>query len=110
METHQILNGKVQVYRRGNSRIWQCAASVGGKQRRATTKRDSLSLATEFAEDWYLELRGKDRVGILLSEKSFAQAAGQFLREYGIITEGERSQKWTDGHEIRLRVHLYQQS
>jgi integrase len=106
VETHQILNGKVQLYRRGDSRIWQCAASVGGKQRRATTKRDSLSLATEFAEDWYLELRGKDKVGILLSEKSFAQAAAQFLREYEIITEGERSQKWTDGHEIRLRVHL----
>ena len=106
METHQILNGKVQLYRRGDSRNWQCAASVGGKQRRATTKRDSISLATEFAEDWYLELRGKDKVGILLSERSFAQAAAQFLREYEIITEGERSQKWTDGHEIRLRVHL----
>jgi integrase len=106
VETHQILNGKVQLYRRGDSRIWQCAASVGGKQRRATTKRDSLSLATEFAEDWYLELRGKNKAGVLLSEKSFAHAAAQFLREYEIITEGERSQKWTDGHEIRLRVHL----
>lgn len=106
MESHQILNGKVQLYRRGDSRIWQCAASVGGKQRRATTKRDSLSLATEFAEDWYLELRGKDKSGTLLSERSFAQAAAQFLREYEIITEGERSKKWTDGHEIRLRVHL----
>jgi integrase len=106
VETHQILNGKVQLYRRGDSRIWQCAASVGGKQRRATTKRDSVSLATEFAEDWYLSLRGKDHAGILLSEKSFAQAAEQFLREYEIITEGERSKKWTEGHEIRLRVHL----
>jgi integrase len=106
VETHQILNGKVQLYRRGESRIWQCAASVGGKQRRATTKRDSVSLATEFAEDWYLALRGKDHAGILLSEKSFAQAAEQFLREYEIITEGERSKKWTEGHEIRLRVHL----
>jgi integrase len=106
VETHQILNGKVQLYRRGDSRIWQCAASVGGKQRRAKTKRDSLSLATEFAEDWYLELRGKDKVGILLSENSFAQAAEQFLKEYEIITEGERSKKWTEGHEIRLRGHL----
>ena len=106
METHQILNGKVQIYRRGDSRIWQCAASVGGKQRRATTKRESLALASEFAEDWYLGLRGKVRAGILLSERSFAQAAGQFLMEYEIITEGERSKRWTEGHEIRLRVHL----
>jgi len=28
------------------------------------------------------------------------------LRLHEIITEGERSKKWTDGHEIRLRVHL----
>lgn len=106
MEAHQILNGKVQLYRRGSSRIWQCAASVGGKQRRATTKRENISLATEFAEDWYLALRGKDHAGILLSEKTFAQAAERFLKEYAVITEGERSQKWTDSHEIRLRVHL----
>ena len=106
METHQILNGKVQIYRRGDSRIWQCAASVGGKQRRATTKRESLALASEIAEDWYLGLRGKDRAGTLLSERSFAQAAEQFLKEYEIITEGERSKRWTEGHEIRLRVHL----
>jgi hypothetical protein len=63
-------------------------------------------LATEFAEDWYLELRGKSKSGTLLSERNFAQAAAQFLREYEIITEGERSQKWTEDHEIRLRVHL----
>ena len=106
METHQILNGKVQLYRRGESRVWQCSASVGGKQRRATTKRESLALASEFAEDWYLAMRGKDHAGILLSEKSFAQAAQQFLKEYEIITEGERSKRWTEGHEIRLRIHL----
>ena len=106
MESHRVLNGKVQLYRRGESRIWQCSASVGGKQRRATTKRESLALASEFAEDWYLALRGKDHAGILLSEKSFAQAAEQFLSEYAVITEGERSQKWTEGHEIRLRLHL----
>ena len=106
MESHRILNGKVQLYRRGESRVWQCAASIGGKQRRATTKRESLALATEFAEDWYLAMRGKDHAGILLSEKSFAQAAQQFLKEYEIITEGERSKRWTEGHEIRLRIHL----
>ena len=50
MESHQILIGKVQLYRRGDSWIWQCAASVGGEQRRATTKRDTLSLASAFAD------------------------------------------------------------
>ena len=106
MTNHEILGGKVQLYQRTDGRVWQCSASVGGKQRRTTTKQESLALAKEVAEDWYLELRGKDRAGFLLSEKTFAQAAERFVKEYEIITEGERSQRWTEGHEIRLRVHL----
>ncbi len=75
METHQILNDKVQLYRRGDGRIWRCAASTEGKQKRATTKCDSLSLATEISEDYYLELRGKAKTRPLLSERSFPQTA-----------------------------------
>jgi hypothetical protein len=29
-----------------------------------------------------------------------------FQREYEVITEGERSQKWVDGHKARIRLHL----
>ncbi|MDB5584474.1 MAG: integrase [Bradyrhizobium sp.] len=106
MASHEILGGQVQLYRRGDGRFWQCSASVAGKQRRSSTKQDSLSLAKQVAEDWYLALRGKDRAGLLKSEKSFRQAADQFLKEYEVITEGERSQRWVEGYRIRLRVHL----
>ena len=106
MEIHAILGGKVQVFRRERSRFWQCSASVGGKQRRASTKEESLAHAKEIAEDWYLGLRGKDRAGLLTSEKTFRQAADQFLKEYEIITEGQRSPRWVEGHGIRLRLHL----
>ena len=103
---HRILGGKIQLYQRGDSGYWWCAASVGGKQRRATTKEENLALAKTFAEDWYLELRGKSRAGLLKTEKTFHQVADQFTREYGIITEGQRSERWTEGHKIRLRLHL----
>jgi integrase len=106
MQRHEILGGKVQLYRRTTEGNWWCSASVSGKQRRATTKQDSLSLAKQVAEDWFLELRGKSRAGLLKSERTFKQAADQFLKEYGVITEGERSKRWTEGHDIRLRVHL----
>ena len=106
MASHEILGGKVQLYRRGKSRFWQCAASVGGKQRRVTTKEDSFEHAKQIAEDWYLELRGKARAGLLKSEKTFQVAAEQFLKEYTIITEGQRSPRWVEGHGIRLRLHL----
>ncbi len=106
MTNHELMGGKLQVYRRGNSRFWQCSASVGGKQRRASTKEESLALAKQIAEDWYLELRGKDRAGLLKSEKLFRQVAEQFLKEYEVITEGHRSPRWVEGHGIRLRLHL----
>ena len=103
---HRILGGKVQLYRRGDSGYWWCSASVAGQQRRASTKEENLALAKSLAEDWYLELRGKSRAGLLKTEKTFADTAAQFTKEYGIITEGQRSPRWVEGHQIRLRLHL----
>ena len=106
MEIHEILGGKVQLYRRDRSQFWWCSASIDGKRFRASTKDDSLTHAKEIAEDWYLGLRGKDRAGLLTTEKTFRQAADQFLKEYAVITEGQRSPRWVEGHGIRLRLHL----
>jgi hypothetical protein len=58
-EKHTILAGKVHVYRRENSRFWQCASFLNEKNHRMSTKEESLKLAKDFAEDWYLTLRGK---------------------------------------------------
>ena len=108
---HEILGGKVQLYRRGG-RFWQCSASVAGRQYRATTKREELSQAEDAAEDWYLELRGKFKRGELgdlirvKSEKTFAQAAEKFIREYPIMTDGQRNKQYVDGIERRLRKHI----
>jgi integrase len=108
---HEILGGKVQLYRR-EGRFWQCAASVGGRQYRATTKREELPQAEDVAEDWYLELRGKFKRGDLGQlvdanrGKTFAEAAEQFLREYPVITEGQRNKQYVDGIDRRLRKHI----
>ncbi|MGD0947837.1 MAG: phage integrase SAM-like domain-containing protein [Candidatus Binatia bacterium] len=105
-ETHTILGGKVHVYRRPKSSHWQCATYLAGKNRRQSTKEDSLSKAKEIAEDWYLQLRGKLRSGEIKTEKTFRDASEQFLREYDIITEGERNKVYVDGQHWRSRVHL----
>jgi integrase len=106
MQRHEMLGGKVQLYRRTTEGNWWCSASVAGKQRRATTKQDSLSLAKEFEKAFLWKWRAKTPPGLLKSEKTFKQAADQFVKEYGVITEGMRSPRWTEGHGIRLRVHL----
>lgn len=52
MDKHTILGGKVNVYKRENSQHWQCSTFMAGKNRRRSTKEDSLSRAKEVAEDW----------------------------------------------------------
>jgi integrase len=105
-EKHTILGGKVHVYRRDNSSLWQCSTYLAGKNRRVSTKEDSLGKAKDFAEDWFLELRGKARAGEIRDEKTFREAAVQFEREYQIITEGQRNAEYVKGHSTRLRLHL----
>lgn len=106
MANHTIMGGKVHVYKRGRSRYWQCSTYIGGKNRRVSTKQESLAHAKDFAEDWYLDLRGKNNRGELKAEKTFKQAAEQFLREYEVITEGQRHPRYVEGHQRRLKLHL----
>jgi integrase len=105
-EKHTILGGKVHVYRRDNSSRWQCSTYLAGKNRRVSTNEDGLAKAKDFAEDWYLELRGKARSGEIRNEKTFREAAAQFEREYQIITEGQRNPIYVKGNSTRLRLHL----
>jgi integrase len=105
-EHHTILGGKVHVYKRPNSSSWQCASFLAGKNRRTTTKEDSLSKAKEVAEDWYLQLRGKLRDGELKSGKLFREAGKLYLREFDIITQGERSPTYARGQHARTDGHL----
>jgi len=105
MARHELLGGMVQVYRRGGQQ-WHCSASIDGRQYRATTGEDDLVLAKQAAEDWFLGLRGKSKAGLLMKERTFRQAADQFLKEYEVITEGHRSPRWISGYADRLRLHV----
>src|ERR1700691_961601 len=105
-EQYDILGGKVHIYKRPNSSHWQCSSYFAGKNRRTSTKEDSLSKAKEIAEDWYLQLRGKLRSGEIKTEKTFREASELYLREYDIITQGERSKEYVKGQHWRSTVHL----
>lgn len=105
-EHHTILGGKVHVYKRPNSSSWQCATYLAGKNRRTTTKEDSLSKAKEFAEDWYLQLRGKLRDGDLKTGRMFRDAAKLYLREFDIMTQGQRNATYARGQHARTNGYL----
>ncbi|WP_205686810.1 tyrosine-type recombinase/integrase [Caulobacter flavus] len=71
-----------------------------------TTHEESLSRAKDFAQDWYLGLLGKYRVGDLKPGKTFAEAAERFIDEFEVITRGERSPVYVQGHRARLANYL----
>ena len=106
MASHTVLGDKVRIYQRANSSLWQASTYLDGKEWRVSTKTDSLAQAKEFAEDWYLELRGKSRAGLLKVERTFADAAKQFVTEYVALTSGERNPRYVKDHEARLHNHL----
>ena len=106
MTRHDLMGGKVHLYKRENSNCWQCSTYLAGRNRRASTKEESLAKAKDFAEDWYLELKGKQIRGEIKGGKTFRQAADQFLREYEIITEGTRNKQYVEGHGRRVKIHL----
>lgn len=106
---HTILGGKVQLFQRPRSPYWQCAASVAGRQFTATTKQESLALAKQTAEDWYLNLKGVDRWGGGLAKgkgKTFRKAAEKFLEEFEVLTNGERSPKYVATLRYKINRHL----
>jgi hypothetical protein len=105
-QQHEMMDGRLHVYKRERSRYWQASAFLVDRNWRVSTKTDSLSEAKDIAEDWYLGLRGKLKAGTLKHERTFAQAAEQFRTEYEAITEGERNKQYVAGHWRRLKLHL----
>lgn len=103
---HSLLDNKVQLYMRSNSPHWQSSCSIAGKQRRTSTKEESLARAKDVARDWYLGLMGKLRTGDLKEGVTFRTAAERFVKEFEVITEGERNKDYVESLAMRLRVHL----
>jgi integrase len=102
-----MFNGRVQVYRRGESWTWQCATRLGGKRFRKSTGTGNLEQAKDIAEEWYLGLRGKLRNGeIVPDERTFADVAEAYLREARVLTAGVRSAKYIEFMELRMNCHV----
>ena len=49
-ESHTLMDGRLHVYRRENSRYWQCATYLSGRNHRQSTKETNIAYAREFAQ------------------------------------------------------------
>ena len=132
-ESHTIMDGRVHVYRRPNTRYWQCSVFLGGRNHRVTTRQDNIVLALEFARDWSLDRFAEDRVrrrggqvveaadaAPALAEpdrrtahvrrragvRTFREAASAFVSEYEIMTLGERNAEHVASKSRHLDLYL----
>jgi integrase len=105
-DTLDLAGGKLHLYKRENSDLWQCSTYLAGKNRRTSTKQRDVNRAREVAEEWYLGLRVRHRSGELQGGPTFAEAAARFTPEYETLTAGQRNPEYAKSHGVRLRVHL----
>ena len=103
---HELFGGKLHVYKRDNSRFWQCSTFLVGRNHRISTKEEGFAQARDIAEDWYLWPEGQATRGRVKKWKTFKFAAAAFRKEYEALTAGERNLEYVKGHWDRLRVHL----
>jgi integrase len=106
-EAHETMGGKINIYRCEKGDTWQCSTFLNGRNWRVSTHEDSLGRAKDFAEDWYLGLRGKAHAGLLPKEtrrqgKKFKEAAAKFLEEAPILTQGRHGPTWLKQYELKL--------
>lgn len=107
MQTHSMFDDRLQVYKRDNSRFWQCAARVGGQRFRKSTGEESLERAKDVAEDWYLGLRGQARRGeIEPKERTFGDAAAQYLKEARVLAATSRSSRYVASLEMKMERRI----
>ena len=125
-QQHALMGGKLYLYMRPRSSNWQCRAYIGGRDWRRSTGEDSLSHAKDIAEDWFFELRGKKRAGLLdadtppvtsrgsaegprkakTNEMSFSEAGELFFKEYQAINGMNVSAKYIETMRLRFNTHL----
>jgi len=105
-QTHGLIGGKLQLFKRPRSSFWQCKTYLAAREWRHSTKERDTERAKRIAEEWYFTLQLKHRSGELKGGKLFRAAAERFLPEYEALTAGERNPDYVKGHGDRLRVHL----
>jgi integrase len=130
-ESISLMDGRLHLYRRPNSRYWQCSTYLIGRNFRISTKQESIPLAKEFAIEWYMEVyaaakrreRGESvpppthlrgghpdiidrRRRPIASGPTFKEAADAFMKEFVISVQGERNENYARSNQLKIDLHL----
>ena len=95
------------MYKRGEQLSAGSAQHISPARTAASRrKKRALSARRILPKTGILNLKESSGAERSSARRPFAQAAEQFLREYEIITEGQRNAQYVEGHGRRLKLHL----
>ena len=98
-EKHQLMAGKLYVFKRDRSRFWQCSTFIRRSLPPGKHDQGGVSpLAKEFAEDWYLELKGQEACRGRCTVRKDIQGGGGKVSPCSMrpLPHGERSPQYVE--------------
>ncbi len=105
----EVLDGKLHIFRRPDTKFWWCGFHHKGNYVRASTKCADLNAATEAAKQWYYRKQGALDAGVPIAPKhtTFNHYAKLALADYEqMVTTGQRSSSYLRGLKLLLKNDL----
>ena len=101
----EVLDGKLHVFRRPNTKYWWCGFHVKGLYVRTSTKCAEITAATEAAKQWYFRKQGAMDAGVphARKETTFNHFAKLALQDYEqMVANGQRSKTYLRGLKLLI--------
>lgn len=105
----EILDGKLHIFRRKDTKNWWCGYHHAGVYRRTSTKQAELSQAIEAAKKWYYGEQYQIGNGheVVRTKDTFAHYARLAIADYERLAQGTtHSAKYAKGLKNLLENHL----
>jgi len=85
------MDGEVRLFKRKHSKVWQVAFTLDGRQVRVSSKKRILNDAVAAAREIYLDYRFRQKNGLPVISKRFADVAQSSSRQTCPLTNGQKS-------------------
>ena len=79
IKIHKYRDDKLHLFLRDDSRYWLCRFFADGRYKGKSTTEEKHRQAKQFAENWYDDLRYKQRHGISIHQKKFEFLANEYI-------------------------------
>jgi integrase len=103
----KYLDDKLHIYQQTNTKFWYARFYAEGKYKVRSLKEIKFETAKEIAQDWYFELRGKQKEGIPVHGKKFKDVLEEFFEHQNLqVKSGEMKKGNAVDYERRLKGKL----